>query len=464
MNTSTLTSATPSRPAVTEYSTAAQPIAVRRWLASICAVALVLRLVAMIVLQAWRNPGAMEHQSIARFIVLGKGFKFYDWGLEQYTSVQSPLFPYMLALFYRIFGYDQPAAYVGVMVLNAVLGAATCAVVYAMVRRLRGSTATGLVAAGLVAVWPTQVYATTFVQAITFITLCSLSVIWLFYLSVDTKRLAPWIAYGLLGCIGALTEPVLLPFMALSGLLILFWPGLCWKIRIRNAAVLFACALAVLGPWTVRNYHVHGKFMPMKSTFWVNMWKGNNPNASGTDRLDMTEDVRAALTKNLTEEQLRDPDTDKLRQYDLLTPEQKARLTGKTEVEREVIFGEYAKSFISAQPLRYLELCGTRFWKTIWIEEDNPKAHGLKQYALYWTPRTILLALTPIGLILAWRRGWRMAIPLLVVGSALLTYTFTIAAARFALPYEPWQLAVIAVIVASVMKLPVNKAQETQPT
>lgn len=461
MNTTTLTSTTPTPTAVTEYTTAAQPLAVGKWLAGICGLALLLRLVAMIVLQAWRNPGAMEHQSIARYLVLGEGFKFYDWGLAQETSVQSPLFPYLLAAFYALFGYDQPGAYIGVMVLNAILGAATCAVAYAMVRRLGGSVATGLTTSALIAVWPTQIYATTFVQAITFITFCSLAVIWLFYLSVDTKRVAPWVGYGLLGCIGALTEPVLLPFMALSGLLILFWPGLCWKVRIRNAALLFGCAVLVLGPWTLRNHQVHGTFMPVKSTFWVNMWKGNNPNASGTDRPRMSEETKALLTKNLSDEQLRDPDLDKVRQYDLLSPEQKAELTGKTEVEREAIFGRYAKSFISENPGKYLELCALRFCKTIWVEADNPKAWGMKQYVMYWAPRTILLVLTPIGLILAWRRGWRMAIPLLVVGSALLTYTLTIAAARFALPYEPWQLALIAVIVASVLKLPANKAQET---
>jgi hypothetical protein len=57
-----------------------------------------------------------------------------------------------------------------------------------------------------------------------------------------------------------------------------------------------------------------------------------------------------------------------------------------------------------------------------------------------------------------------MAIPFLVVGSALLTYTLTIAAARFALPYEPWQLSLIAVVIAAALKLPTNKAQELAGT
>lgn len=454
-----------SRPASIEPSQAtasshAGSLAVGKWLFVIFFLALGLRVGAIFGLQAWRHPGAMEHQAIARYLINDQGFKFHDWGLTQITSVQSPPFPYLLAAFYSAFGYDSNGAYIGVMLLNALMGAGTCLLTYTMTRTLHGSAIVGLIAAALVAVWPTQIYATTFVQAITFITFCSLAVIWLFYRSVDTRKLAPWIGYGLLGCLGALTEPVLLPFMALSGLLILFWPGLCWKIRIRNAAVLFACAVVVLGPWTLRNHQVHGKFMPVKSTFWVNMWKANNPNATGTDRAPMPEAVKAALETSLTDEQLRDPEFDSARQYDLLTPDQRAQLWKKPEVEREVVFGEFAKSFIREHPGRYLELCGIRFLKTVWIEADNPKANGLKQYVLYWTPRTVLLVLTPLGMLVAIRRKWRMTIPILVVGSALLTYTLTIAAARFALPYEPWQLALVALLFASVLKKPTTLVQE----
>lgn len=422
-----------------------RPINVWAWLWTICAVALVLRLGAIIYLQAWTHPNPMEHKLIALHLIDGNGFSHNDWGMiAEPTSVQSPLFPYLLYTGFKIFGRDATGAYVAIMILNALLGAASCALTFAMTRALRGSQAVGLLAAGLVAVWPTQIYAVASVQAITFITCCSIAVVWLFYASVESRRLTPWIAYGIVGCVGALTEPVLLPFMALSGLLILVWPGVPMGIRFRNAVALFFCAVLILGPWMVRNYNVHETLMPVKSTFWVNFWKGNNPNATGTDRLDLTDEQIKALQTGLTDAQLRDPNFDGLRQYAKLSPEQKAELTGKPEVEREKIFARYAKSYISEHPDQYMRLCGIRLWKTLWVEAGNPKAHGTKQYVLYWVPRTLLLVLTPIALIVGWRRGWRMTIPLLVFGTALLTYTLTIAAARFALPYEPWQLALIA--------------------
>lgn len=418
-------------------------------LTAICVGAFVLRIIAIVVLRAWENPGAMEHDPIAKFLVSGQGFTFSDWGVVQRTSVQSPLFPWLLAGAFLIFGTGSAAAYASMMVLNAALGAVSCALTYAMTRIVGGTVRVAMLAAILVAIWPTQIYATTFVQAIVFITCATLAVIWLFYKSVDDRSVLPWIAYGLIGCVGALTEPVLLPFMALSGLLILAWRGVPIGIRFRNAVVLFVCAMVIIGPWTYRNFRTHGALMPVKSTFWVNVWKGNNPNATGTDRLELTPEQRAALKANPSDQQLRDPSFDGLRQYAALTPEQKSMLTGQGEVHREKIFAGFAKSFIRENPGRYAQLCGIRLWKTLWVEDGNPKARGLKQYLLYWTPRTFLLVITPVGLVLAWRRRWRVLIPAIVVGTAVLTYTLTIAAARFALPYEPIQLALASLVLCT---------------
>jgi 4-amino-4-deoxy-L-arabinose transferase-like glycosyltransferase len=425
-------------------------------LLALMSVALLARLALIFALKAWEHPNAMEHHSIAIFLLRGEGFTFSDWGVIQPTSVQSPPYPLFLASLYWLFDMNFTAAHKTAMIVNAVLGAISVGLTYLVVRTLRGTALAGLIAATLVAVWPTQVYATTVVQAISFITCCTLAVIWLFYRSVDTRCPWSWLAYGIIGCVGALTEPVMLPFMALSGLLILFWPGLEGSVRLRNAAILFVTALVVLGPWAYRNHLVHGQLIPVKSTFWVNMWKANNPNASGTDRLAMTDETRKALATLSTAAQ-RDPNIDVLRQYDLLTPVQRIELTGKTEIEREAVFAKYARSWIAENPAGYLKMCAIRLAKTLWIEWDNPKGTRV-----YLALRTLLIVLTLVGLVAAVRSGWRIAIPLLVVGVALLTYTLTIAAARFALPYEPWQLSLFACAAGALISG--RRSTEPKPT
>ncbi len=422
-----------------------------RILLIIVLLALALRVGAIFALKAWNNPNYMEHGPIAHALLEKGTFAFSDWGVFQPSSVQSPPYPLLLAGLYRTLGYaynpdtatiTADSAHTAAMLINAVFGAISVALTFFLVRTLGGGKNVGLFAAALVAVWPTQIYLVTTVQAIAFIVMSVLAMIILFYKAVDSQNLWPWTLYGIIGCTAALTEPVLLPFMALSGLFILFWRDLPFPIRLRNAIVLFVTALVVLGPWAYRNYLVHGALMPVKSTFWVNVWKSNNPNASGTDRPQMSEEMRKRLMAGMTDDQRRDPRFDNMRQYDLMPAEQRAELMNKPEVEREKVFAKFAKTWVSENPRRALQLCGIRLLKTLWIEWDNPKALN----APYVTARSLLLLLTPLALYAAWRARWRMFIPFMLVGSGLLMYTLTIAAARFALPYEPWQLAMISLL------------------
>jgi hypothetical protein len=413
-----------------------------RALALITLVALGLRLSAVVALRAWEQPSFMEHRQIAINLLNGDGFSFIDWGHFGPSSVQSPPYPLLLAGLFKLFGPDSAAAFVVAMVINCVVGAMTCVLAYLLVRAMRGTRRVGVVTAALLAVWPTQVYAVTVVQAIALIIACTVAIVWLWYRSIDTARIRPWVAFGIIGCVAALTEPVLLPAMALSGLIILAVRSLPLATRFRNASLLLLIAIAVIGPWTYRNWLVHGEFMPIKATFWVNVWKGNNPHASGTDRPVLSEAKRQQLLEGMSESQRRDPRFDDLRQYDLLTPEQRARLQGKPEVQREKIFGEWAKAWIGENPGEYLRLCAVRLGKTLWVEWDNPKSYRLANVV----SRTALLVLTPIGLVLAIRRRWRLGFALLIVGTSLLTYTLTITAARFAFPLEPFQLSLVALV------------------
>lgn len=409
-------------------------------------IALAARLAVIAGLESWKNPNAMEHRGVAMSLLKGHGFSFREFDYFGQSSVQSPPYPLLLAGLFKVFGEDSARAYTAAMTINAIAGALSCVVTGLLAHRLGASFLISLVAAALVAVWPTQVYAVTVAQAISLITLCTVCVMWLFYVAIDSHKILPWVTYSLIGCLGALTEPVMLPFMALSGLLILFWPKLPWSIRFRNAAILFLSALLVIGPWSYRNYRVHGKFVPVKNTVWVNIWKGANPYATGTDRLPMTPEMRERL-KTMTDAEKRDANFDNARQYDKLTDDQRRELTGQPEIKREELFHKWAVGWITANPQKWIELCGIRLAKTLWIEWDNPKGEQF-----YFVSRTILLGLSALGLILAFLHRWRMLIPILVMGTGVLTYTFTITAARFAFPYEPWQLILAALAVITLAK------------
>jgi len=416
----------------------------RRALWALMLLALALRVFAIVFLRAWENPSAMEHKSIAAFLLQGHGFATNGWGLIETTSVQSPTYPWLLAGLFYLFGIDSHGAYAAAMGINAVVATFTVWAIYRLAVVIGATPRVALIAAGLFAVWPTQVYVVTNAQAISLITACIVLVTLLFYRSMQTGKLGPWLGMSVLGCVGMITEPVLLPPMALTGLLVFVWPSVMdMRLRFRNALVLLVAALTLMGPWTARNYLVHDRLMPIKSTFWVNVWKGNNPNATGTDRLRLTDEQREQLEGKALDEfaQIaRSESLDNARQYDLLTDAQRAQLVNQTEVVREDLFKEWTQAWISENPGGYARMCAVRLGKTVWIDWDNPKSN----HPVYIATRVILLVLTAIGLVLAIRLRWRLGYPAVLLGGALVLYTLTVTAARFILPFEPFALCLSA--------------------
>lgn len=416
----------------------------RRVLIVLMLLALALRVFAIIFLRAWENPSAMEHKSIAALLLQGHGFATNGWGIIETTSVQSPTYPWLLAGLFYLFGIDSHGAYAAAMGINALVATFTVWAIYRLAVVIGATPRVALIAAGLFAVWPTQVYVVTNAQAISLITACIVLVTLLFYKSMQTGKLGPWLGMSVLGCVGMITEPVLLPPMALTGLLVFIWPGvLTLRQRFRNALVLLVAALALMGPWTARNYLVHDRLMPIKSTFWVNVWKGNNPNATGTDRLRLTEAQRAQLEgKSIDEfaQAARSQSLDNARQYDLLTDAQRAQLINQPEVVREDRFKEWTQAWIRENPGGYARMCGVRLIKTVWIDWDNPKSN----HPIYIATRVVLLLMTALGLVLAVRRRWRLGYPAVLLAGALVLYTLTVTAARFILPFEPFALCLSA--------------------
>ena len=422
-------------------------------------VALAARLGLTVHIKAWRNPAAMEHKVIAASLVGGKGFTFADWNYYGPTSVQSPPFPFLLAGLFKwyhavsVSDLDQlvidPAAaeraYFAVMVLNALAGAALVFLTYAAARTIGAVPLAGLAAAGLVAVWPTQVYAATFVQAISFITCGLMGMVVLYYRSVRSGGAGAWTGYAFLAALTALTEPVFLPALVLSGGLMLLVRRLSWGQKVRNGAILAFAMAAIIGPWAIRNHIVHDKWIPVKGSFWVNVWKGNNDFASGTDRLKLTPAEKAKVERKIQAGEAH-VDVD-ARQYTMLDLTQKARLNDRPEAFREAIFREYAVTWIRAHPRRYFQLCGIRLLKTLTVDWDNPQSLS----TAYRLGRAAIGLMTLAGLVVAWRQRWSLLYPAMVAACALGSYTLTVTAARFAFPFEPLQLilgsgAIVAVL------------------
>ena len=440
-------------------------------LSALCVLAFALRLGTVIYQKGWLTPNAMEHRSIAFSLVNGQGFSFGDWGYYGPTSVQSPPYPLLLAALFKIFAHGSPVgdntpgvatAYFVAMLINCIAGAGLVWLVYVLTKTLGGTPTAALIAAALTAIWPTQIYVARHAQAIELIICAMTGAIILFYRAMRSGGLGAWVGFSVVFCIATLTEPVFLPSLMIAGLLTLLWPGLTLWQRFRNGLALAITIGIIIGPWTMRNRIVHGKLEPIKSTFWVNVWKGNNDSATGTDRLAMTDEQKEKITTRADlfhDDQLLK--NDNIRQYDMLDLSQRTRLHNQPEIFRETVFQEFASNWIASHHQRYLKLCGIRLLKTLTIDLDNPKSYNW----VYIASRYIILAITVVGLFAAWRLKWSLLFPAVIVGTALITYTLTVTAARFSLPFEPLQLCLGTAAVDLLARWRASrKASESTPT
>src|SRR5438045_752900 len=131
-----------------------------RWaMAGLALLGFLLRVGAIFYLKRWQFPNAMEHQTIALSLLQNGTFYFRDFGYYGPTSVQSPPYPVLLFVLFKIFGANSAPAFTVAMLINAVAGAITIWLTFKMIRALGGSDAAAVLAAALVAVCPSKVYA-----------------------------------------------------------------------------------------------------------------------------------------------------------------------------------------------------------------------------------------------------------------------------------------------------------------
>jgi 4-amino-4-deoxy-L-arabinose transferase-like glycosyltransferase len=191
--------------------------------------------------------------SAAQDLLAGREFT----GMPGYRSFLPP----GLAFFYMggmwLFGAENLDM---LRVLQAILGALTANLTYSLARLWldeKGAVASGL----LFLILPINIFMPDFLLTETLFTfICTLSFL---VICTQPQQIWRWALAGLLWGMAALVRPVLLyfPVFLLLTSLVVWRKMLPWK-GIVLALVLTA---AVVSPWTIRNYNIHGVFLPVES-------------------------------------------------------------------------------------------------------------------------------------------------------------------------------------------------------
>ncbi len=236
-----------------------------------------------------------EMGRIAASLASGRGFSSPFGPATGPTAWEPPLYPYLTAGVFLVFGiYSKASAFV-LLSLNSVFSALTCVPIFLIARRIFSEK----VAIGSAWAWallPNVLFWCT--RAIWETSLAALLLTTIFWLALtleDREGWLPWFQFGLLWGITALSSTSLLSFLPAAGL----W---AWYRRARRGRRSFAGValasvffFACIAPWLLRNYETFGKFIFIRDNFGAELRLGNGNGADGTLMLylDATHDPYA---------------------------------------------------------------------------------------------------------------------------------------------------------------------------
>ena len=198
------------------------------------------------------------------------------------TAWEPPLYPYLIAGVFQVFGvYSRASAFV-LLAINSVFSALTCVPIFLIAKRIFSEK----VAVGSAWAWallPNVMYwCTKWVWETSLSALLLAILVWLALTLEDRDGWLPWVQFGLLWGIAALNSTVLLSFLPAAGLWAWYRRTRCGKQSLVGVVLASAVFLASISPWLARNYQTFGQFIFIRDNFGAELRLGNGNGADGT--------------------------------------------------------------------------------------------------------------------------------------------------------------------------------------
>lgn len=348
------------------------------------------------------------------------------------TSYRAPLYIFFLIPFYALFGNDNYAWPLGLT--QVLFSVANVYLVYRIGAEWRSKRA-GLLGAAIMAVYPYNLYHD--VQFyITFLFTFFMLLTVLGFLRLERTKSVKTAAWTGL-CIG-------LAMLATSGPMVFiaplasFWLLWRWKdfpMTVKRVAVIAGVAVLTLTPWVIRNWKLHGTFVPLTTDSGRVFFKGYHPETMYMMLHDLWVDRAPEPADGVP------------------TPMGGVRKTGcdfmegVTEVESDRFWRAKANAWISENPEKIPGLMAMKFtilWRP-WMHPEKGAEGGngatILSHAFMNWGYALSYGFVLVLAVLEWvfatkeerKRTWLFV--LLAIAFSL-TYTITVAGTKYRIPFD----------------------------
>jgi len=225
-----------------------------------------------------------EMGRIGRSLAQGQGFSNPFNELTGPTAWEPPLYPFLIAGVFKLFGIYTYISALVLLGLNSLFSALTCIPIFLIAKKCF-SQKLAIWSGWLWAVMPPVMYwCTRWVWETSLAALLIALIFWLCLELEDQEGLMGWLRFGLLWGIAGLTNTSLLAFLPASGLWVWYRRSKYGRRSLAGVALASLVFVACITPWIVRNSRTFGQLMFLRSNFGAELRIGNGPWADGTWR------------------------------------------------------------------------------------------------------------------------------------------------------------------------------------
>ncbi len=252
------------------------------FLAVVILVALAIRLIVVAIVFRDVAAPTLDHNEFgwemgwtARSIALGQGFSSPFLPVSGPTALVPPIYPYLLAGVFRLFGLYSPLSAFVILSVNSLLSALTSIPIFFTVKQMLSTRLARLAACAWV-VYPFSVYYSADRVWDYALTALLFSCCFWMLQSLHGRGLTAWLGFGVLYGVSALSNPSIL---SLLPFFLIFAAYRAWMGKRRwflHGLVAALATCAVLAPWMIRNGRALHTGPTLRDGFWLEFYAGNN--------------------------------------------------------------------------------------------------------------------------------------------------------------------------------------------